>query len=903
MITFKKLSWSNCFSYGEENSINLNEDTITQILGFNGCLTGHSVIFEDNGRPHFISSLVHHKPKDFYTLGVDEHLNPIRTKVTDFIASGTKEVFKVQLDSGDTLNLTGNHLLRTFNGWKPLAKLKEGDFILDARNRAQSPIPTSVDETYWLLLAYLNTEGGMSDIQKRITFTNKDLSVSNHFQELLHSFDPRIKLTCTDKARYFNYYLTFDRSSKLKQDFINYITKDNSVVGYYTEKSFPAEFINLPDSLLDKIMGIYIDTDGCLASAKPHIYFSTSSKRQAQQILYVLRHRYNLLVSIRTKKTYRADNYEISITRLDYIKQFLSRIGKYIISYKKDLVVKYLSMESKSTSYTQDLVPKELLLNDNTVHLPVPKDKARREPVHYAYSSLKATKCGITRDNYSLLVKNGTVNTLKDFDNTKFLRIKKIDSLGEMSTYDLTTDSSNFFADNILVHNSGKSSIALILEEVLYNKNSKGIKKADIPNRNSDGTYSITLDFDVDDAQYKIDLVRNKTLKIKLFKDNVDISSHTALNTFKTIESLIGVDFKTFSQLVYQNTSSSLQFLTATDTTRKKFLIDLLGLEKYVEHHNEFKNKAKDISNEVAVIEAKVETIKSWLDNNNLDGLQERELIPNNIDTSEDEMILAKLKLDKQNIKNTNKKIQSNNNKKARLASKEIQEVINLPKESPIDLTELNTKLGGYRSEQRNIKAILDKMKNLQGKCPTCNQEISSEFKDAFIEEQKALFRELKDKAQELNTKIKEATDFNTHLLAKNKLIQEFETLYRSIDNDLPKETLVEDDLDSRITELSKRLQVAKDKADSIIKENLKIEKANTKIKIYTEQAVKYKEQLEVQTKELAKTQKLLSHLEVLKKSFSTNGLLAYKIEVLVKELEQLTNVYLADLSDGRFTI
>jgi DNA repair exonuclease SbcCD ATPase subunit len=43
--------------------------------------------------------------------------------------------------------------------------------------------------------------------------------------------------------------------------------------------------------------------------------------------------------------------------------------------------------------------------------------------------------------------------------------------------------------------------------------------------------------------------------------------------------------------------------------------------------------------------------------------------------------------------------------------------------------------------------------------------------------------------------------------------------------------------------------------------------------------------------------------LEVLKKSFSTNGLVAYKIENLVKDLEELTNEYLAELSDGRFTI
>jgi len=45
------------------------------------------------------------------------------------------------------------------------------------------------------------------------------------------------------------------------------------------------------------------------------------------------------------------------------------------------------------------------------------------------------------------------------------------------------------------------------------------------------------------------------------------------------------------------------------------------------------------------------------------------------------------------------------------------------------------------------------------------------------------------------------------------------------------------------------------------------------------------------------------SNLEVLKKAFSTNGLVAYKIENLVKELEDLTNMYLAELSDGKFTL
>jgi len=36
MITLKTLKWSNCFSYGEDNEIDLSSTRLTQILGSNG---------------------------------------------------------------------------------------------------------------------------------------------------------------------------------------------------------------------------------------------------------------------------------------------------------------------------------------------------------------------------------------------------------------------------------------------------------------------------------------------------------------------------------------------------------------------------------------------------------------------------------------------------------------------------------------------------------------------------------------------------------------------------------------------------------------------------------------------------------------------------------------------------
>ena len=63
---------------------------------------------------------------------------------------------------------------------------------------------------------------------------------------------------------------------------------------------------------------------------------------------------------------------------------------------------------------------------------------------------------------------------------------------------------------------TGKSSIPLILEEVLFNKNSKGIRKADISNRLVDNGYDITLDFSVGEDQYKLDVMRRANIKVKL---------------------------------------------------------------------------------------------------------------------------------------------------------------------------------------------------------------------------------------------------------------------------------------------------------------------------------------------------------------------------------------------------
>ena len=200
----------------------------------------------------------------------------------------------------------------------------------------------------------------------------------------------------------------------------------------------------------------------------------------------------------------------------------------------------------------------------------------------------------------------------------KTLRWDNCFSYGKGNILDL--NSSNL-TQLVGTNGMGKSSIPLIIEEVLFNKNSKGIKKQEIQNRFVNDGYAINLTFAVDDNEYEIDVTRKASIKCKLYENGEDISSHTATNTYKTVQELLGLDFKTFTQLVYQNTNTSLQFLTATDTNRKKFLIDLLKLTEYVEFFDIFKEAAREITLEVNSLESKSDTIVKWLDENKLESM------------------------------------------------------------------------------------------------------------------------------------------------------------------------------------------------------------------------------------------------------------------------------------------
>ena len=449
----------------------------------------------------------------------------------------------------------------------------------------------------------------------------------------------------------------------------------------------------------------------------------------------------------------------------------------------------------------------------------------------------------------------------------------------------------------------GKSSIPLIIEEALYNKNSKGIKKADIPNRYVNDGYSISLEFSKGSDEYRISVKRKGSIKVILEENGEDISSHTATNTYKTLQGIIGVDFKTFSQLVYQNTNASLQFLTATDANRKKFLIDLLHLEEYVELFDIFKDAAKESSSLITSVQAKISTIEKWLSDNKLRDTNILPTINIEINTEKDEKQLSTLLVEIENISENNKKIAKNNGLVDILKGLDLQKAeLDSPGELISNEKEREA-LFAAKARKDNAIRTLKKIVELGNTCHVCNQDIDKEFKHNTAEVEIKIRDEAKADIERLEKEVNDIGRHNIKVKRFEKIEKDWTDTFRSIDRGLPTRLQNEDELREQAELLSTKIKAKRKEIQLLTDQNTEITKRNTRIQVIQEQTQEFITQLGEATKTLNQHAQLDANLEVLKKSFSTNGLLAYKIENLVVELEDVANTYLAELSDGRFTL
>ena len=449
----------------------------------------------------------------------------------------------------------------------------------------------------------------------------------------------------------------------------------------------------------------------------------------------------------------------------------------------------------------------------------------------------------------------------------------------------------------------GKSSIALILEEVLFNKNSKGIKKADILNRYiKDKSYTIELDLERDENSYTIKCTRGTQQTVKLLKNGQDISGHTATQTYKIIEDIIGIDHKSFAQIVYQSNASSLEFLTSADTARKKFLIEILNLNKYTRASEVFKEVTLELGKEISECQAKITTINNWLNKYEKSDLTIKSFhIVETIDSELPKQV-TELELEIANLDKTNRKIIQNNTYKQQLNSIDLQ----IPGPAEVDVQHIKKLQQQQAEHMKTVKdgeTFIKKLNSLHGVCPTCFSQIDENKVADLINEKTDEVESARASAASVMIIANDLEQQNKLYQQNVKQQQEWEKLHLLIDNSLPQKTLIKDELQNKFNDLARTLQETQQRIKQAEEHNLKIQQHNSRVETIKQQLQEMSEELEQHSSNLNDMSERMSILQVLTKTFSTTGLVAYKIECLVKDLEDITNKYLVDLSDGRFQI
>jgi DNA repair exonuclease SbcCD ATPase subunit len=458
---------------------------------------------------------------------------------------------------------------------------------------------------------------------------------------------------------------------------------------------------------------------------------------------------------------------------------------------------------------------------------------------------------------------------------------------------------------------SGKSSIAMIIQETLFNKNIKGIKKTDILNRwSKEKSWSTSLTFTKDDINYQVDVIRSGAqTKVKLIEDGTDISDHKVLDTYKKIADIVGTDFEVFSQLTYQSSTDLLEFLKATDANRKKFLINLFNLEKYISIGERVKTKSTEVDREYNRLIGELKTIEDFLAITSIPAKQSEKEMPEIDEALQREIGVLQQEL--HNYEATCKKIDKNNMYLEERDTLEFNSGMTAPDEFLYHeaYQETKNKIVVLKSE---ISTLENDVANVRVNdiCPACGQTIDTthlrkvkdDLKDA-LNEKTTLYKEAMKKATEWSNEIKQIDNKKKEYIENKRKIERFEHLTQLIDNTVAKDYPNVGNIKSKIKELQYEHTIQANAAKDIQEHNKQVSMHNARVDALIDQKNDFTvRQQSVKDDTLTKSNQINS-LNILKKAFSTSGIVAFKLENLTKELEVSINYYLSILSDGQFQV
>lgn len=441
------------------------------------CLPGWTKIFDPiTGKQVKIEDLYKQKSASVATMTSKYKLD--KTTTSQVWDNGVKEVFKVTLKSGRTVDATGNHPLYRIDGWTEVDDLRVGDKIATPRILdffGDKPLPDYEVK----FLAYMLGDGNTTSANLRFSTANQ--RVLGEFTESVNLFgDAKVKQY--EYSSYCDYHIhNSDNSPKTKyKNKARLCVEEHGLFGKSAlEKTIPESVYQLPKEQISLFLSRLFATDGWASAQiepKRHleIGYCSSSEELARGVQHLLL-RFGIQSYFREKwvkyNGTRNKTYQIGVHGKKYIEIFAREIG--IFSKEED--VQYVLDVASAMREKDDAIPVEIM--QEVEQLRLEKRIAPKSMIHP-----NASMNDRYRRQYAPQRKNlnhwGEVldsARLKNLANSDLYwdEIKSIESIGMHQTYDLTIpETKNFVANDIIVHNT-ETMVVFCLWYAFHHKNAR----------------------------------------------------------------------------------------------------------------------------------------------------------------------------------------------------------------------------------------------------------------------------------------------------------------------------------------------------------------------------------------------------------------------------------------------
>jgi replicative DNA helicase len=461
-----------------------------------GCIDGDSLItLADTGERVPIRDLVGRS--DFAVWSMNERTFKIeRSLVSKVFATGLKPTFVLTTKLGRSIKVTGNHKFYTFDGWKRLDELKEGELIALPR-KISNDSPQTMSDSELALLGHLIGDGCTLP-RHCIQYTTNEFELAEIVSSLTKDiFCSALRPRIAKEKNWFQVYLS--SSKLLTHNVRNEISIWLDSLGIWGlrsyEKYIPNKLFEQPDHAIATFLRHLWATDGSISMRKvglklqPNIYYATSSSRLSFDVQsLLLRLGINArVVCVDQHQKGRMQHHVIVSGREDTV-AFIERIGAIGTRRNKsvDEIREYLEKTVANTN--RDILPQTIWKKYVVPAMKLSGVSARSlmRGIDCAYCGTQIYKQNVSRERASRLAKVVDSQELLYLSTSDIYwdKVIHIKSDQPSPVYDMTVPGNhNFIANNIIVHNSIEQDadvVAFIFREEQYNRTEENAGVADI---------------------------------------------------------------------------------------------------------------------------------------------------------------------------------------------------------------------------------------------------------------------------------------------------------------------------------------------------------------------------------------------------------------------------------------